>query len=368
MIPIFEPFLRGNEKKYVTQCLETNWISSQGEFITRFEEGFADYHGAKHAIATSSCTTALHLALKGLGIGPGDEVICPDLTFIAPANMVVLSGAKLILVDIDPVTLAIDPTQLEGKIGRQTKAIIVVHQFGHAASMDQILAIARKHGLKIIEDNAESLGGKYKGQLLGTIGDISCFSFFANKVITSGEGGAILTDDDEVAERCSSLRDHGMSPDVRYQHVDLGYNYRMTNMQAAVGLAQLEQLEGLLTLRKEQMDLYYELLTGIPGIRLRQFQDWYEPVHWMMTLTLDEGYDRRDFLEYMKKQAIDCRQMINPVHWADHFRDDYDDADFPNAIRISTQSAHLPSSTHLEEGEIRLIASKVTAFLESRVR
>jgi perosamine synthetase len=363
MIPIFEPLLQGNEKKYVAQCLETGWISSQGEFITKFEEQFAAYHGMKQAIVTSNCTTALHISLKALGIGYGDEVICPDLTFIAPANMIVLSGAKLVLVDIDPQTLAIDPTQLESKITDRTKAIIVVHQFGHAAPMDEIMAIAAKHRLRIIEDNAESLGGKYKGKLLGTIGDISCSSFFANKIITSGEGGAILTNDGEIAEKCRIFRDHGMSRQVRYKHVDLGYNYRMTNMQAAVGLAQLERLDEILTLRKDQMELYYKLLDNVPGITLRPFQDWCEPVHWLMTLTLDKKYNRDEFLQYMKTQDIDCRQMINPVHRADHFANEYDDADFPNAIRISTQSAHLPCSTHLREEQIEHIANNVKDFL-----
>lgn len=363
MINIFEPFLMGNEKKYVVQCLETNWISSQGEFILKFEELFADYHGMKHAIVTSNCTTALHVALKALGVRRGDEVICPDLTFIAPANMIVLSGAKLVLVDIDPITLAIDPRKLESKITEKTKAIIVVHQFGHAAPMDEIMAIAAKHGLRIIEDNAESLGGKYKGKLLGTIGDISCFSFFANKIITSGEGGAILTNNGEIAERCQTLRDHGMSRQVRYKHVDLGYNYRMTNMQAAVGLAQLEQLDEILALRKKQMELYYRLLGNVPGITLRPFQDWCEPVHWLMTLTLDKQYNRDEFLQYMKTQGIDCRQMINPVHRADHFANENDDADFPNAIRISTQSAHLPCSTHLHDEQIEYIVGIVKKFL-----
>ena len=364
MIPIFEPYFSGNESKYINHCIESGWISSQGEFILKFEKRLAEYHRLKHAVVTSNCTTALHLSLKAFGIGPGDEVICPDLTFIAPANMVVLSGAKLVLVDIDPQTLAVDPTKLESKITNCTKAIIVVHQFGHAAPMDEIMAIATKHGLRIIEDNAESLGGKYKGRLLGTIGDISCFSFFANKIITSGEGGAILTDDGDIAEKCQILRDHGMSRQVRYKHVDLGYNYRMTNMQAAVGLAQLEQLDEILALRKNQMELYYTLLDNVPGIILRPFQDWCEPVHWLMTLTLDKKYNRDKFLQYMKEQGIDCRQMINPVHRADHFANEYPDSDFLNAIQISTQSAHLPSSTHLRAEQIEYIVSIIKKFLD----
>ena len=363
VIPVFEPYLQGNERKYVAQCLATGWISSQGEFITRFEELLARYHGVKHAIATSNCTTALHLSLKALGIGPGDEVLCPDLTFIAPANMVVLSGAQVVLVDVHPRTLAIDPERLEPQITNRTKAIIVVHQFGHAAPMDEICAIAKRHRLKIIEDNAESLGGRYKGRLLGTIGDCACLSFFANKIITAGEGGAILTDDDETAEMCRILRDHGMSREIKYKHIELGYNYRMTNLQAAVGLGQMEQLDMILAKRNKQMEMYYNLLGDIEGIRLRSFAKWCDPVHWLMTVTFDEKHNRDEFLFFMKQKGIDCRQMINPVHRADHFVDKHSDADFPNAIRISAQSVHLPSSTQLEEDHIRLITNRIKEFI-----
>ena len=187
IIPIFEPYFTGNEKKYLNECIDTTWISSQGEYIQKFEKAIADYHYMDHAIVTSNCTTALHLSLKALGIGPGDEVMCPNLTFIAPANMVVLSGSKLVLVDIHPETLTIDPDLIEEKITKYTKAIIVVHQFGHAAHMHEIMAIAQKYHLKVIEDNAESIGAKYKGKLLGTFGDVSTYSFFGNKkIITRG--------------------------------------------------------------------------------------------------------------------------------------------------------------------------------------
>ena len=216
MIPIFEPYFTGNEKKYLMDCIDTSWISSQGEYILKFEQALADYQNMEYAIVTSNCTTALHLSLKALGIGPGDEVICPDLTFIAPANMVVLSGAKLVLVDIHPETLTIDPDLLEEKITKRTRAIIVVHQFGHAAHMDEIMAFAKKYNLKIIEDNAESIGATYKGKLLGTFGDVSTYSFFGNKIITTGEGGAILTNNEDTAIKCRELRDHGMDHQKKY--------------------------------------------------------------------------------------------------------------------------------------------------------
>jgi perosamine synthetase len=352
MIPIYEPCLEGNEKKYVNKCLDSNWVSSQGEYIVKFQNALADYHGLDHAIVTSNCTTALHLSLKALCIGPGDEVLCPDLTFIAPANMVILSGAKLVLVDIHPESLTIDPDLIEEKITKNTKAIIVVHQFGHAAHMDEIMAIAKKYNIKVIEDNAESIGGKYKGRLLGTIADISVFSFFANKIITTGEGGAILTDNKDIAMKCRELRDHGMSINKKYYYVDLGFNYRMTNMQAAIGLAQIERLDKILTLRKKQMDHYYENFSDVNGIKLRQFALWTQPVHWLMTITLDRKYNRDQFLKYMKDEGIDCRQMINPVHQAEHFINEFKEDEYPNSIKISSQSVHLPSSTTLSQNQI----------------
>lgn len=366
-IPIFEPFLTGNEKKYVNRCLDTNWISSQGEYVLKFEEELALYHNMKYCIATSSCTTALHLSLKAYNIGSGDEVICPDLTFIAPANMIVLSSAKLVLVDIDPKTLTIAPDLIEDRITEKTKAIIVIHQFGHSAHMNEILDIAHRHNLIVIEDNAESIGAKYKGKLLGTIGHISTFSFFANKIITSGEGGAILTNDKNIADRCRELRDHGMSLYEKYHHIDLGYNYRMTNLQAAVGLAQLEKLDEILQIRMKQMHLYYNYLKDNHGFHLREFADWTSPVHWLMTITLDKDQNRSDLISYMKNHGIECRTMINPVHCADHFIGKYNKNIFNNSTDISSQSIHLPSSTNLDYCKIEYICNNIINYFYDNI-
>ncbi len=363
MIPIFEPYFIGNEKKYLMDCIDTSWISSQGEYITKFEEALADYHSVKFAIVTSNCTTALHLSLKSLGVGKGDEVICPDLTFIAPANMIALSGAKLVLVDINEKTLTIDPVLLEKKITKKTKAIIVVHQFGHPGHMDEIISLAKKYKLKIIEDNAESIGAYYKGRLLGTFGDIATYSFFGNKILTTGEGGALITNDENVAIKCRELRDHGMNHKKKYHHLYLGYNYRMTNMQAALGLAQIEKLDDILAIRREQMDFYYKELGNIEGISLRKYSDWCNPVHWMMTLTLDEQYNRNDFLKYMKSNGVDCRQMINPVHKAEHFKKMFLSESFRNSKSISRKSIHLPSSTGLKEQDLNHITSTLKKYL-----
>ena len=362
MIPIFEPYFKGNESKYLNQCIDSTWISSQGEFINKFENSLAEYHSVKFAIATSNCTTALHLSLKALGIGKGDQVICPNLTFIAPANMIVLSGAELVLVDIDSETLTIEPSILENKINDKTKAIIVVHQFGHSAHMDEIMNLAEKYNLKIIEDNAESLGASYKNKILGSFGDLATFSFFGNKILTTGEGGVVLTDNKELSFKCRELRDHGMDQQKKYHHVDLGYNYRMTNMQAAIGLAQMEKIDKIQKIRTEQMQYYYNSLNNIDGIKVRSFADWCDPVHWLMTITLDIKYDRDHFIEYMVSNNIDCRQMINPVSEAMHFKKLFKTSDFPISKRISNQSVHLPSSTGLSRENLNFIIDVVTKY------
>ena len=280
--------------------------------------------------------------------------------------MIVLSGAKLKLVDIDPETLAIDHRKIEKEITKKTKAILVVHQFGHSADMDPIMRIARKYKLKVIEDNAESIGGKYKGKKLGTIGDIATLSFYANKIITSGEGGAILTNSKKVAEKCYILRDHGMSrtfdPIKKYIHVDLGYNYRMTNMQAAVGLSQLEVINKILEKRNAQMLLYNRLLSKVSEIKLRSFKKWCSPVHWMFTITVNKKNLRNKLIHFLNKQGVDARPMINPVHQALHFKKYFSDNDFSNSIHMSINSLHLPSSTNLKKSEIKFICNKIKLF------
>ena len=365
MIPIFEPYLEGNEKKYLMDCIDSNWVSSQGDYIIKLEQALAEYHNMKHAIVTSNCTTAIHLSLKVLKIGSGDEVICPNLTFIAPANMVILSGAKLVLVDIHPETLTIDPNLIEKKITKKTKAIIVVHQFGHSAHMDEILLLAKKYDLRIIEDNAESIGAKYKNKLLGTFGDISTNSFFGNKIITSGEGGALLTNNADFAIKCKELRDHGMNHKKKYHYVDLGYNYRMTNMQAAVGLAQMEKLDVILELRKNQMDYYYNKLSNIEGVALRKYADWCSPVHWMLTILVGNEHNRDELINFMWQNNIECRPMINPVNKADHLAGKFDEL-FPVSDSVAMQSVHLPSSSYLNNSKINLIVDKIRAYFEQR--
>ena len=364
MIPVFEPYFSGNEKRYLNECIDTGWISSQGKFVRQFEESLAAYFGVKFAIVTSNCTSALFLALKGLGIAPGDGVICPNLTFIAPANMIVETGADLQLVDIDPQTLTLDPKAVESAITANTKAIVVVHQFGHACHMDDIMDLAKRKGLAVVEDNAESMGGYFKNQKLGAVGDVGVVSFFGNKIMTSGEGGCLLTDNEDIANTVKILRDHGMSRTKRYHHLHLGYNFRMTNMQAAIGLAQLERIDHILALRNAQMKTYYELLDGLPGIDLRRFANWCSPVHWLMTLSLADEATRDRFISFLAANGVEARPMINPVNHAEHFLHLREDDLYRHSVQQSAKSCHLPSGTGLKDEEIEHIANVIGMFLE----
>ncbi|NQU83729.1 MAG: DegT/DnrJ/EryC1/StrS family aminotransferase, partial [Parcubacteria group bacterium] len=265
-ISVCRPTLAGNEAKYVNECIETNWISSIGKNIPKFEEMFAKAVGAKYAIAVTSGTTALHLAIHTLGIGPGDEVIIPTFTMIATANAVKYAGAKFVLVDSEPETWNIDTEKIEEKITEKTKAIILVHTYGHPAEMDKILELAEKYNLWVIEDAAEAHGAVYKGKKAGSIGDVACFSFYANKIITTGEGGMITTNSEELYEKMKSIRCHAFSQERHFWHRYLGFNYRMTNMQAAVGVAQMEKFDEFVDKRIKNARLYNALLKDVKGI------------------------------------------------------------------------------------------------------
>tara|TARA_X000000950_G_scaffold289404_1_gene412941 strand:- start:7381 stop:8484 length:1104 start_codon:yes stop_codon:yes gene_type:complete len=362
MIPIFEPFLIGNAKKYLNECLDTNWISSQGKFVTKFENYLKNFFKVKFAISCSNGTSAIHLALKSLGLKAGDEILCPALTFIAPANMIILSNFNLKLVDIEIDTLNIDPNLIEKKITKKTKAILVVHQFGHSAKMNKIIKIAKKYSLKVVEDNAESFGGKYNGNYLGTLGDLGTLSFFGNKFITTGEGGAILTNNKKFAEKCKILRDHGMSPNTKYKHLYLGFNYRMTNMQAAIGLSQMENIRYITKLRNMQMKLYYQKLSKNKNFYCREFASWCVPSHWLMTIILKNKNNKKKFINYMLSNKIECRSMIQPVFKANHFSQLDKINDFKISKFVSERSIHLPSSTSLTTNEIDKICRTIKVF------
>ena len=266
IIPVCEPTLSGNELKYITDAVETNWISSAGSYIRRFESLFAEKMGTRYGVACANGTVALHLALATLGMEPGDEVIIPTFTMIATANSVTYLGAKPVLVDAEPCTWNMDVEQIESKITPRTRAIVLVHTYGHPVDMDALNAIASKHGLFVLEDAAEAHGARYKDRPVGSLGDAASFSFYGNKIITTGEGGMVTTNREDVAKLAWNLRDHAFSHERHFWHKYLGYNYRMTNLQAAIGLAQTEQLEHFVDARRANAAYYTQLLSEIPGI------------------------------------------------------------------------------------------------------
>ena len=358
MIPIYEPLLCEDDKKNVQICLDTNWISSQGKFVTEFESLLSNLHGGFPCAVTSSCTTALHLALVALEVGPDDEVICPDLTFIAPANMILLAGATPVLVDVEERSLCIDPEQLEKKISPRTKAIIVVHAFGHAANMLAIMKIAKKHNILVIEDVAESPGASMNGQLLGTFGDVACFSFFGNKIFTTGEGGACLSKQADLIEKIKMLRDHGMSKERRYYHPIVGYNYRMTNMQAALGCGQLSRFQEILQHRSRIEGWYRSRLSGYATLTCRQHEKWSQSVFWLATITLSEKSGRDDLASHLQSCNIESRPMVFPVHQAPPFSQFWTN-DLVNSASISSRSLHLPSSSTLDERIVESICDAI---------
>tara|TARA_R110001592_G_scaffold57277_1_gene174134 strand:+ start:10929 stop:12032 length:1104 start_codon:yes stop_codon:yes gene_type:complete len=367
MIPIFEPVFEGAERDYLMSCIDTGWISSQGAYIEKFEAAFAEYCGMPMGVSASSCTTALHLALVALDIGPGDEVLCPDLTFIAPANMIALTGARPVLVDVEPDTWAIDPAGMTEKISDKTKAAIIVHPFGHLADMDPIMEICNRRGISVIEDVAEAPGAFYKNRMAGTFGALSCFSFFANKIMTTGEGGMVLTRDADLDKRLRTFRDHGMSRERRYHHIVAGYNYRMTNMQAAVGLGQLERLDATLEHRALQDAQYRQRLTN-GGLAYRPVRADCRSVHWLATVTLDDAADRDPLLAYLKDNGVDGRQMVFPVHEAIPYADANDPAAFPVATAVSHRSLHLPSGTGLSAEDVGRVCDLVIDWVAERRR
>jgi len=288
-IPVCTPVLDGREAEYVAECLETNWVSSLGAYIPRFEQRFAALGGAPYAVACSSGTAAIHLALECLDIGPGDEVIIPTFTLIVSANMVCLTGATPVLVDVRPDTWCIDPALIEAKITPRTKAIMVVHMYGHPCDMDAICAVARRHDLYVIEDAAQAHGATYRGRTVGGLGDVGCFSFYGNKIITTGEGGMLVTRRREIAERATLLRNQAFGEE-RFVHHEVGFNYRMTNIQAAIGLAQCERFDEKVRRKREIAAVYDGLLADEPTLQRPAHGVGCEPVWWMYGIVLKDAF------------------------------------------------------------------------------
>jgi len=353
-IPVAAPDLNGNEKAYVLDCLDSTWISSSGKYLDRFEAAFAEFCGVRHAIACSNGTTALHLALVALGVGPGDEVLVPTLTFVATANTVMYCGATPVFVDAEPDTWTIDPAAIEAKITPRTKGIIVVHLFGHPTDIDPINAIARRHGLFVMEDAAQAHGAEYRGRRAGSLGDIATFSFFGNKIVTTGEGGMVVTGDDALAARMRLLRTHGMDPTRRYWHPVIGYNYRMTNIAAAIGLAQLERVQWQLDRRRELAAWYREELGNVPVLTCQAERPGASHAWWMFSALVNEGTaDRDGVMEAMRRRGIETRPIVHPLHTLPPYQEGSAGQAFPVAEAIARAGINLPTFAGLTRGQVR---------------
>jgi perosamine synthetase len=361
-IPISKPHIGAREKELVLEALDSGWVSSIGKYIDEFEANFARYCGTEYALAVSNGTTGLHLALAALGLQPGDEVIVPDLTFVATANAVTYTGATPILADIDADTLCIDPASVKSLISKRTKAIIPVHLYGHPADMDALNEIGCSHGLDIIEDAAEAHGAEYKGRRVGGLGKCGVFSFYGNKVITTGEGGMLTTNDREFYQRARRLRDHAMSPQRRYFHEELGFNYRITNLQAALGVAQLERIDDFLDRRAEIMSWYNAEIATTDSIRLNRVKNWAKSAFWMICLEVDWLDDaRRDALmRALKARGIDTR----PYFCAMSSLPMYQQASLPVAARKAQTGLNLPSYYELTKSDVQRIGSDVNEILK----
>jgi perosamine synthetase len=358
-LPVAVPLLDGNEAKYVLDCIESGWVSSLGKYIPSFEQRFAEFCEARYGIAVSNGTVALHLALATLGIGPGDEVIVPTLTFVATANAVRYVGATPVFADSDPRTWTMDPEDVARKVTSKTKAIIPVHLYGHPVDMQPIMDLAQERNIFVLEDAAEAHGALYRNKKVGGIGHNNCFSFYGNKIITTGEGGMLTTNDANLAERARFLRDHAMSPERRYWHTEVGYNFRMTNIQAALGLAQMERIDVFIEHKRWLAQRYNELLTSVTGITFPPEASWARSVYWMYSILLDKEFplDRDTFMSRLKEQGIDSRPFFYPVHSLPPYQSS--GGQFPVAEDISRRGINLPSGMNMQEEDVVRVAEEI---------
>ena len=370
MIPVSEPLLHESGREYVDECMRTSWISSEGRFIREFEEAWAAYCGMEHGVAVTSGTTALQVAMASLGLEPGDEVILPTFTIISCVLAVIEAGAVPVLVDSDPRTWCMDVRQVEAKITARTRAIMPVHIYGHPVDMDPILELARLRNLFVIEDAAEAHGAEYKGRRAGGIGDLSCFSFYANKIITTGEGGMVLARSAEHAERLRSLRNLGFRADRRFYHTELGHNYRLTNLQAAIGLSQVEHIDEHVRQKRWMGAAYTEQLAGLPQLELPVEEPWATNVYWMYGVVLadDVPYDAGEFARRLRAEGIDTRSFFIGMHEQPVLleRGLFAGERYPIAERIARRGLYLPSGLTLTEEQLETVYSAVRKVLRMR--
>lgn len=363
MIPVCRPLLAGNEEKYVLDCIRSGWISSSGDYVGKFERAFAEYCGCLYGVSTTSGTTALHLALAALGIGKGDKVIVPTFTLAACAFAVLYTGATPIFADCDPVTFNIDPESVRDRITEATRAIMPVHLYGHPCDMDEVIYFAEEHKLIIIEDAAEAHGAEYRGKRTGGLGDVGCFSFFANKAITTGEGGMLVTDQSFLTARARKLKDLAHSSEIRFWHTDVGFNYRMTNIQAAMGLAQLEKIDQYVDARRLNATQYTMQLADVEGITTPIERHYARNSYWMYGILLKDRDMRDGLMRHLASKDIGSRTFFIPLHQQPALTD-YAEGEFPIADDISARGMYLPSGTGLTREEINTVCTAVKEFVK----
>lgn len=358
-IPVYAPSLAGNERRNVIECIDSTWISSKGKFIPEFEGRFAEYVGARHAIAVTNGTIALHLALVALGIGPGDEVILPTLTYVASANAISYTGATPVFVDSVASTWQMDPADVRRKITPRTRAIMPVHLYGHPCDMRELVSIAKEHGLFVVEDCAEAIGSRIGDQHVGTFGDIGIFSFFGNKTITTGEGGMVVTNDETLSTRLSRFKGQGLAAHREYWHDIIGYNYRMTNICAAIGVAQMERIDDLVSRKSEIAEKYRSIFHGSPII----FHEKNENVihsYWMCSILIPDAKDRDPLRRHLADAGIETRPVFYPVHTMPMYASRFER--HAVAEDIGWRGINLPSWPDLTDAQVNEIADIVLAF------
>ncbi len=361
IIPVSDPKLDGNELRYLTQCIQSNWISSAGRFVREFEEAFAGAVGCRYGVACSNGTTALHLALAALGVGPGDEVLIPTFTMIATANAVRYTGAVPVLADSEGETWNVEVSRVEAALTPRTRGILVVHTYGHPVDMAPLIELADRRGLWILEDAAEAHGARYQGRPVGSLGRASAFSFYANKIISTGEGGMVTTNDPDVARLGRRLRDHAFSDERHFWHKYVGFNYRMTNLQAAVGLAQTERLEEFVEIRRANAKRYTRRLYRFPGLRLPVERPWARNVYWMYGVVVEDefGISRDELRRRLARRGIETRTFFIPIHLQPIYYEQFKGQRFPVAEDLCRRGLYLPSGATLTEAEVSYICDAV---------
>jgi len=366
-IPVSKPFMWGNEAVYAQSAIAAGWISSKGTFVNSFEKMFAETVGVSHAVAVSNGTTALHLALAALGIGNGDEVIVPDFCMMSPVLAILYCGARPVSVDVDE-TWNINPRLIEEKITPRTRAVLVVHNYGHPAAIDQIAEIARRHKLYLVEDGAEALGGTVNNRNVGTFGDIACFSFYANKVITTGEGGMVAMNDDALYARALWKRDLCFGPDdeTRFIHEDVGFNFRLTNVQAAIGVAQMEHFAAAVSQKVQIARQYNQRLSDIEGLRLPPEMPWATNVYWVYGVALEPsfGLSRKQVQQRLREMNIETRRFFYPVHRQPVLKRFELHGNYPNSIDLAENGFYLPSYIGMKEEVVERVANAVRSLLK----